>query len=45
MQLVSLGNELVGATSGSMFGHACATNAISVAAMAHVSALNTVGLA
>ena len=43
MQLLSWGDQFGGsaAGSGSMFGHASATNAISVASIPYVSALNT----
>jgi len=37
MHLVAWGNQLSNTADGSMFGHACATNAISVAAMFFVS--------
>lgn len=37
MQLVSVASDLDGESSGSIYGHPCATNALSVAAIPHVS--------
>lgn len=44
MHLLTWGNQFLGAVaaSGSMYGHACAKTAISVAAIPHVSVLNPV---
>lgn len=42
MQLISASGAIEGATSGSMFGHACATNALSVGSISRVSVLKYV---